>query len=432
MVEEDVQVSPFFLRFMNDALQRYAEDDRVLSVGAWNYFAKELEQEQVFFYRYPDSIAWATWQRAWQLFERDGVRLRDELLRTGRMNALEADGQVAYFAPMLQAQIDGKVDSWAIRWTATSVLHGKLNLFPGISLAKHLGFGADATHERGSADYNAGLLLATAPVQVPAVEPVETAAALANWVAYVKGHFQGGTARSWRSRLGRRLPRSLKQWYTRQRTPSSAAPAQVAFEPVSRIFGLDRGQPVDRGYIERFLRDNARCITGHVMEIGEDRYMSGMGSGVERAEVLVFDGASVPGQRVGDLTQHNTLPVAELDAFICTQTLNFIFDVKAAIEGIHHSLKPGGVALVTVAGLCQISRYDADRWGDYWRFTPQSMQRLFEEVFGKDRVEISVFGNSYAATCLLKGFALEECDPELLRQVDADYPVVIGVKAIRS
>lgn len=103
-----------------------------------------------------------------------------------------------------------------------------------------------------------------------------------------------------------------------------------------------------------------------------------------------------------------------------------------AVRGLYKSLKPGGVALVSVAGLVQISRYDAERWGDYWRFTPNSALRMFEDVFGKGNVEVTCFGNSYAATCLIKGFATEECDRRLLDSVDADYPVVIGIKARRK
>ncbi|MFZ1693679.1 MAG: hypothetical protein WAT74_10810, partial [Flavobacteriales bacterium] len=122
----------------------------------------------------------------------------------------------------------------------------------------------------------------------------------------------------------------------------------------------------------------------------------------------------------------------ELDAFICTQTLNFIFDVKRAVQGLHASLKPGGIALVTVASLSPISRHDADRWGDFWRFTPQGAQRLFEEVFGQGQVEVFAFGNSYAAACFVKGFATEECDATQLDELDADYSIVIGIKAQKS
>jgi hypothetical protein len=153
------------------------------------------------------------------------------------------------------------------------------------------------------------------------------------------------------------------------------------------------------------------------------------GASTVRSEVLRFAGEPGPAIRIGDLTKHGTLPPAELDVFICTQTLNFIYDFHQAVRGLHHSLKPGGHALVTVAGLVQISRYDADQWGDLWRFTPQSAQRMFEEVFGKGNVNVGLFGNSYAAACIMKGFATEECDKDLLDRTDRDYPVVITVIA---
>ena len=148
--------------------------------------------------------------------------------------------------------------------------------------------------------------------------------------------------------------------------------------------------------------------------------------------VLQFQGEATKDRVVGDLTKPDGLPAGTMDAFICTQTLNFIYDVHSAVRGLHHTLRPGGTALVTVAGLVQVSRYDADRWGDYWRFTPDSARRAFADVFGADNVQVQVFGNSYAAACLMKGFASEECDATQLDVVDPDYPVVIGINAHKA
>ena len=86
--------------------------------------------------------------------------------------------------------------------------------------------------------------------------------------------------------------------------------------------------------------------------------------------------------------------------------------------------------MVTVAGISQVSKYDMDRWGDYWRFTAKSALKLFEDVFGNGNVEIVTFGNVLAATALLQGLAVEDLpDQSLLDDVDPDYPVIIGVKA---
>lgn len=209
VVEEDVVVAPCFLRYMNDALERFADADRVLSIGSWNYFAPGAGDAPAFLLRYPDSIAWGTWKRAWDLFEPDGKVLQQALERTGRMRAFEADGQVRYFGPMLQAQLDGRVDSWAIRWTATSVLHDKVNLYPRESMARHEGFGAEATHERDSDDYNAGLRLASTAPDLSNVRIEESEPALSAWALFVRSHFNAAPPSAF-TRLWRLLPIGLR------------------------------------------------------------------------------------------------------------------------------------------------------------------------------------------------------------------------------
>ena len=204
-------------------------------------------------------------------------------------------------------------------------------------------------------------------------------------------------------------------------------------EPISRAFGTDRGTPVDRHYIDGFLESNRRHVKGRALEIAESSYTKKYDSGVTAFEVLHFTADNPAATIVGDLTNAKaTLPENRVDCFICTQTLNVIYDVRNAIKGIHQLLDAGGVALVTVPCISQISRYDADRWGDYWRFTPQSAYNLFAEVFGKENVEVQAYGNCLAAICFLKGLALEEMTKEELNHQDADFPLIIGIKAVKK
>lgn len=201
-------------------------------------------------------------------------------------------------------------------------------------------------------------------------------------------------------------------------------------QPVSPIFGLDRGTPIDRYYIENFLRKNAHYIRGRVLEVGDSDYSRRFSGGkAESFEVL----HAVPGNKaatiVGDLTDPATLPENFIDCFICTQTFNFIYDLQKAVNGAHHLLKPGGVLLATVAGISQISRYDMDRWGDYWRFTTASVRKLFAPVF-KGGVEIESFGNVLAACAYLQGITVEDLpDKTLLDESAADYQMLISVVA---
>jgi SAM-dependent methyltransferase len=193
-------------------------------------------------------------------------------------------------------------------------------------------------------------------------------------------------------------------------------------KPISPVFGLDRGTPIDRHYIEKFLKKNSKS-----------HYSKPLGGvDVEAIDVLHATPDNPKATIVGDLTDTATLPENKIDCFICTQTFNFIYDLQKAVEGAHHLLKPGGVLLATVAGLCQISRYDMDRWGDYWRFTTASANRLFEPVF-KGGVEVESYGNVLAATALLQGVAVEDLpDSALLVEHDPDYQVLITIVARKA
>jgi len=203
-------------------------------------------------------------------------------------------------------------------------------------------------------------------------------------------------------------------------------------KPVSRVFGFDRGTPIDRVYIEHFLKLNKQSIQGVVCEIADNSYSKKYGSNVKAYEVLHYTNDNPKATIVGDLTNISTLPQTKIDCFILTQTLNFIYDFKSAIKGVYYILKKGGVALVTVAGISQISRYDMDRWGDYWRFTDLSIKKAFEEVFGKGNLELETYGNVLTATAFLQGISAEELTQEEIFYKDKDYQVTITIKAMKK
>lgn len=189
VVEDDVLLSPYFLRFMNDALIKYENDERVLSIGSWNYFAGNKIMQTDFFIRYPDSIAWATFSRAWKLFEHDSELLLKKLKEKKLLSEFNCGLSEKYFEKMLINQLEGKIDSWAIRWTAVSVLNRKLNFYPRISLSKHMGFGATATHESLIHDYNSTLPLADFRIQPDDILIEESKAAINYWRRFVKQEF---------------------------------------------------------------------------------------------------------------------------------------------------------------------------------------------------------------------------------------------------
>lgn len=203
-------------------------------------------------------------------------------------------------------------------------------------------------------------------------------------------------------------------------------------QPVSRVFGLDRGQPIDRHYIERFLGLHSAEIQGRVLEIGDAYYTNMFGAGqVTHSDILHVAEGNAQATLVGDLATGAGVPTAVFDCTILTQTLPFIFDVQNAVVQILHALKPGGVALVTIPGISQISRYDMERWGDYWRFTDASARRLFGDVFGAENITVVTYGNVLAACAFLQGLAAHELKSDELDFPDSDYQVIIGIRATR-
>ena len=203
---------------------------------------------------------------------------------------------------------------------------------------------------------------------------------------------------------------------------------------MSRQFGLDRGLPIDRYYIDEFIRANAGLIRGQALEVGELKYLNEYGHRATHKVILAPNQDVVKARDtknevlIGDLTQPDSLPITRFDCFVCTQMLNVIYDVKVAIRGAHQLLAPGGAFLGTAVSISQVSRYDMDRWGDYWRFTTKCLRNLLEVFRGP--IEVRGFGNVLAAQAFLLGLAVEDVpSASLLAEHDDDYQLVIGLCA---
>ncbi len=198
--------------------------------------------------------------------------------------------------------------------------------------------------------------------------------------------------------------------------------------PLSRQFGFDRGLPIDRHYIERFLAAHATDIRGRALEIGDDDYCRRFGGPrIVQQDVLHVHAENPLATIIGDLSTPGVLPDTVFDAIVLTQTLHLIYDMAAAVEHIRRALKPGGVALVTVPGITPIDR---DEWGAswFWSLTPAAMQRLFADAFGAENVTVSAYGNVFAATAFLHGVAVEEVSQAKLDPYDEAFPVIVAVR----
>lgn len=202
--------------------------------------------------------------------------------------------------------------------------------------------------------------------------------------------------------------------------------------PVSTEWGGERGQIIDRYYIEKFLAEHEADVRGCVLEFADDSYARRFGgTKVSRVDVLDLRADNPCATIVGDLAQGDHIPSNAFDCIICTQVLQYVYDLHAGVRTLHRILKPGGVLLLTAPGIQQLDRESMEVWGEYWRFTSLALRRLFEEVFPKDHVTIKAYGNVLAAAAFLYGYSADELHREDLDYHDPAYEVPITLRAAK-
>jgi glycosyltransferase involved in cell wall biosynthesis len=202
VLEDDMVVSPRFLEYMDDALRRYADDERVISAHGYVYPVRRRLPE-TFFLRGADCWGWATWRRAWEKFEPDGEALLRRLVERDLVSAFDYDGEAGYMK-MLRRQINGEVDSWAVRWHAAAVVENMLTLYPGTSLLRNIGADGTGRHVGRTSQFDAEVAdrrveVGTAPVE----ECAEARAAFKEYFRSAKPGFLDRLATAAKRALGR-------------------------------------------------------------------------------------------------------------------------------------------------------------------------------------------------------------------------------------
>jgi len=230
----------------------------------------------------------------------------------------------------------------------------------------------------------------------------------------------------------RRRLRPVRQAYVdwrRSRRPKLGDLRRLT--PIDPNWGFERGTPVDRVYVERFVGSHRGDIRGRVLEIAAPDYTSRYGAGVERVDILMAKEGNPQATIVGDLANAPHIPDDSFDCAIVTQTLQFVYDVRAAFSTLHRILAPGGVLLATVPGLTKISPPEDAEYGEWWHYTGRSARRLAEEAFGAGNVEVATYGNVLSATGFLYGLAATDLEPAELDAHDPLYEVAIGLRAVK-
>lgn len=167
-----------------------------------------------------------------------------------------------------------------------------------------------------------------------------------------------------------------------------------------------------------------------MLEVLNRDYTVRFGIAVDRSDVLDIEPGNPDATIVADLASADALPTGSFDCFILTQTLQYIYDLKTAVAHAHRILNPGGTLLCTVPVVSRIERRELE--SEYWRLTPAACSRLFDDVFGPNRVAVRGRGNVLAAVAFLVGMAAEELSARQLEQDDPYFPVVVTVRATKD
>lgn len=177
VLEDDLVLSPHFLRFMNDGLACYREDEQVASIHGYWYPTDVPPLPETFFLKGADCWGWATWARAWAHFEADGRLLLEQIEASDLAREIDYGGHYPHMK-ILREQIAGKNDSWAIRWHLSCYLRGMLTLYPTRSLVQNIGHDASGTNCRENDVFTSDLSLRSVRVEranIVACEPARLA-----------------------------------------------------------------------------------------------------------------------------------------------------------------------------------------------------------------------------------------------------------------
>jgi hypothetical protein len=193
--------------------------------------------------------------------------------------------------------------------------------------------------------------------------------------------------------------------------------------PFSAHYGFDRGTPIDRYYVLKFMEKYRRYITGDVLEIQMTGYTKMFGENLRRSESVDVD------------PQHNTTYVCDLsrsagilasnsyDCFLLPNTLNHLRELEPSLVNALRVVKPGGTILATVATLVPLT----PDFLDYWRLTPAGWKQVTARVWGGCHVEVDAYGNVLSSIAAMMGLAYEELSKQELEHYDPRYPVLIGI-----
>jgi SAM-dependent methyltransferase len=204
--------------------------------------------------------------------------------------------------------------------------------------------------------------------------------------------------------------------------------SSLTTKPISTRYGFDRGTPVDRLYIERFLEIYRDNVKGACLEIVDDSYILKYGgTKVTKKDVLdifIREKTTIN----GDLRNlKGVIADNSYDTIIITQTFNVIDDYESAIKECQRILKPGGMLLVTLPTI-------SPAWNlkiNMWRFNIKSAEYVFKKYFEDKNVVVTGLGNKSAVECFWLGMSLQDMTENEINRNDPKFPLIIGIMATK-
>jgi SAM-dependent methyltransferase len=197
--------------------------------------------------------------------------------------------------------------------------------------------------------------------------------------------------------------------------------------PLSDDYGIDRGTPIVRAYIEEFLGQHQEAIRGSVLEVGDPRYTASFGSGgVTTSTVVDIDGANRQATLIADLNEANALPDESFDCIILTEVLHLLKSPGTCLQSCYRALRADGSVLITVPALKRLNPQAPD--SDYLRYTPAGLGLLLRRSWDGP-FSVTWYGNLRACVAFLVSQVSEEIGAEELRFRDERFPLTVAARA---
>ena len=200
-------------------------------------------------------------------------------------------------------------------------------------------------------------------------------------------------------------------------------------EPLSVLWGSDRGIPIHRYYLEKFLQEFITDIQGHCLEFQAGTYTRRFGrDNVSKLDIIHIDDSNSSATIIADITKANNIPDDSFDCIICTHVLHMIYDLDIAAQELFRILKPGGVlfAVVPQTSMCE------PKFHEVWRFTSEGLFLLFAKVFGEENVIMKTYGNSLTAAGDLRGLVVNEFTKSELDHNDERFALEVCARVTKQ